>query len=100
MLYGSNDHDGKISRVLDARVRYIDTGVYYLRIKVETCNNNVLLFLVYKCTAISYGCTLTLVSVRSCYLSVIPFLLELNFNCRCQYVISVALSKRKKDKKQ
>ena len=24
MLYGSNDHDGNIERVLDATVRYID----------------------------------------------------------------------------
>ena len=45
MSYGSNNHDGNINRVLEARVRYIDAIFDYLRIKVETWNSKLWLVL-------------------------------------------------------
>ena len=45
MLYGSNNHDDKINRALDAGVRYIDASFGYLKIKVESWNSNISFFL-------------------------------------------------------
>ena len=44
LLYGSNNYNGNISRVLKERLRYIDESFDYFRIKVETWKSNILFF--------------------------------------------------------